>query len=502
MAPLKRRRSESGYTSLPSSQRRRHSWSQFGQDVAYTVAGGLIGNVPGAIYGGYQSHRHHVLAAQSPRSPAVTHISDSQLSHISSSQKVHKNKMYGQTVSADSGKSSIRAVAVRRGPGIKRFRKMPSIKPDRNFKALVRKSLRPEMAVGRKTDYEYFYMGGINNNTQSIGIIDTQNAFKSEPTVVSAYQYVDYWMFHPYYFLDAASVLFNNKAATQGGFNAASAGYAPTTANTLGRGLEPGLGGTPALTSQQAAFTVVNSAETWIIKNNTQRTFTLKIILCSPKKTGTSTTDPFDLNTGGFPLDNVQDALFGPSTQWGIQNQNDRINLLTQDLPTRLKTLPMACAGWNQLFKGEITEVVLEPGTVYNYHVEGPKMLEVDIKKYFQGPKLQDIRKYCRSPIFIWHTDMVGIKTEVQGLRYGYTPLDDTGKGQGIYLERKKYCKIQCPTNMVGPIVQNFSSTQPQQIALNRPRYFTYNWLTGLDPDENMVSVQKENPQAPSNPTD
>lgn len=409
--------------------------------------------------------------------------------HLSSKkQKMQEAGPTGE-VSHDNGKSTI-GVAVTKHGHVKRFKKPARAQPTKLFKELVERALNPDMAFGHKTDYEYFYMPPLTLNAQTTGITSaTPDAFEAARTIDGT-AYRDQWMFHPYYFLDAASVMFNNKAVTQNN-------YLPTTANTLGYGSEPGFEAASA-GAIHSRFTVVNSGESWVIKNNTQRTITMKIILCAPKQPSTMFDNPYDVTTAAYTANGANDALFGPTIQWAQQLFDDRKANLTTNTPTYLKTLPMMSHGFNQLFKTEVTTVVLEPGTTYDYHVEGPKDLLVDLEKYFQGPKLHDIRTYCRAPIFIWHGDLCGNSVTPAGLRFSYSSTD---KGTGVYLERKKYCKIQCPVNLVGPVVTAFNATKPQQIAFNRPRYFTTVFSPVVVPAATNTEVEKQNPQATATPS-
>ena len=403
-------------------------------------------------------------------------------------QKMQESGPSGE-VSHDNGASTI-GVAVKKKGHVKRFAKPTKAQPTKLFKELVERAMKPEMALGHKSDYEYFYMPALTLNAQTVGITSaTPDAFEASRTV-DGVAYRDQWMFHPYYFLDAASVMFNNKAISQNN-------YLPTTANTLGYGSEPGFEAAAA-GSQHARFTVVNSGESWVIKNNTQRTITMKILLCAPKHCSTMFDNPYDVTTGTFAANGANDALFGPTIQWAQQLYDDRKGNITQNTPTYLKTLPQMTQGFNQMFKAETTTVVLEPGTTYDYHVEGPKDLVIDLEKYYQGPKLFDVRTYCRAPLFIWHGDLCGNSVTPAGLRFTFSPGD---KGTGVYLERKKYCKIQCPANLVGPVVTAFNATKPQQIAFNRPRYFTTVFSPVVVPAATNTEVEKQNPQATATPS-
>lgn len=402
-------------------------------------------------------------------------------------KKVSQMKKSAGQINRESGNASVSAAVVKRGGKTHRYRKPTKAGPTKLFKELVHRSIHDIDATGTKTDHEYFYMPDIGINAQSIGLVDMKTAFTAS-NLFGITTYTDTWMFHPYYFLDAASVLFNNKPASQNG-------YLPTTANTLGYGTQPGLDNAQSPNGQHARFTVTNSFESWLIKNNTQRQITLKVVLCEPKNNSTMFTNTYDINTGTFAANGANDAIIGPSYQWAKMLFDDRNQALTQNYPENLRTLPMHTPNFNQNFKTEVTEIVLEPGTSYNYHVEGPKDLEVNFEKYFVNDKLMDIRKYCRAPIFIWHGDIVGNSASKGGLRYPFIN-DGTPNGTGVYIERKKYCKIQAPMNLIGPMVTAFDVNKPQQIAFNRPRYFTYVWAPIVVPSNINIEVNKENPQA------
>jgi len=439
-------------------------------------------------YGATELGREVIQTVADPRNFYGTPHKRKSKTEKSSSKK---QKMDMGNIVKESGRSNVSVSVIKKKGKVKHFKGATKAQPTKLFKQLVERATKAEHALGHKTDYEYFYMPPINRSSQGVGLAERTSAFSSQAISSTwGYSYKDYWMFHPYYFLDAASVLFNNKAATQSSYN-------PTTANSLGFGAEPGF--EPATAKGlHARFTVVNSFESWIIKNNTQRTITVKILLCQPKAAGVSTSTPYSLESATYAAGGAYDFLGGPVTQWVYQINTDRTaNQLTQNLPETLKTLPQGTPAWNSMFKSEMTEVVLEPGTTYDYHVEGPKDLTVDFEKYLQGNNLFDIRTYCRAPVFIWHADIVGNSGSLQGKRFAYL---GTQNGTGVFLERKKYCKISCPANLVGPIVTeaNLNGTKPQQIAFNRPRYFTYVWEDTDVPSATQIEVQKQNPQATS----
>lgn len=386
------------------------------------------------------------------------------------------------------------------GPVVRKFRrgaakqvgKAKAPKPSSAFRTMVHKSLTNQESHGHKTDFEYFYMPDISINKQCIGVKDMASAFSFGNTV-NGTSYLDVPMFHSQYFLDAASVLFNNKSSSQGG----GGSFDLTTTGTFGYGASPGMG-TVALNAQTAKFTVVNSMESWLIKNNTTRVITLKIVLCAPKVNGTSYNGPYDVDTGTYVAAGAPDFLGGPTYQWAKSQLGDRDNGLTQNFPESLRTLPTSVTSWTKQWKHEITEVVLEPGSSYDYHVQGPKDLLVDFTKYLQGTKVYELRKYTRFPVFIWHADIVGNSGLVGGQRFAWSNPStsaDYNAGQGVFLERKKYVKIQCPTNMAGPIVSTTNPSNPQQIALNRSRYFTYQWNPSTVGLLRNKTVEKQNPQ-------
>lgn len=409
--------------------------------------------------------------ALDPNQPSTSKTLKRRRSSTSSSSSQKKMKLpYGDTnpgnINREAGDKTTTAPSSRKTSGnLKKFKKLKVGKPDPAFKKLVHKSLGEEEATGFKVDKEYLYFPQVLTNKQGLSVASSYSLFDIIGPANVGHEYP---MFHPYYFLDAASVLFNNKAATVGS-------YLPTTSGTLGYGQEPGFPASAGF-SQTARFTVINSYETWLIKNNTQRTVTIKILLCAVKKPNCSTVSPYDVYTGGYIANGAQDAACGPLNSWNQCLVAENKQLLTADTENTLGLLPTSCRTWSEVWDHDYTQIVLEPGNTYSYHVEGPKDLVVDFSKY-TGPnndKLFDMRTYVRVPLFIYHMDLVGCvgRTDMQRASWGPSSADGTAIG----IERTKYVKIACPVNLVGPVVSATNATKPQQIALNRHRYFHFNW--------------------------
>ena len=366
------------------------------------------------------------------------------------------------------------------------FRKTRAKRPSHEFKAKVLKSLKGEEAIGVKQDISYMYFLSTALNKQT-SYIAPNNDFAQVATY-NGITTTDFWMFHPQYFLDAASVLFNKKTATQGIYDL---GNPYNIGDSNGAGVP-----TPPPNPQLARFTVIDSYETWHLKNNTQRAMKLKYYLCQPRSPGFSSSKSWNIYNG-YVVGNTPNPLVGPAAQWNATTADDLLQGVTNCYITELHTEPTHNAAWNKFFKADLQILEIPPGGTHTLMVPGPKMLEVDFTKYIFDGNIQDIRTYCRAPLFILQTDLTGAKGDNFPGRDPYIVADGSnvpaGDGTFVGFERVKKCKIAFP-QQVGAIEVNTSTTIPMLRATLRDRYISNTWIdvgtrgSAIDVNPNYVN--------------
>lgn len=348
------------------------------------------------------------------------------------------------------------------------------VKPTKRFKELVVACNSAKDIHGRMHEV---YSGSLitngNLNQQGVGL-----------SMTNFTQYD----FTPELFLDAASVLFNNKVysvTAKGLVNPANIGYSTSTV-------------TGADYASSAVLTVKNSYVTYLLRNNTGRTITVDILLCAPKMAGMSGTNNIAINGAaaatqptsiGDPLSYWRNCIFDDITDGrnvaAISNQQAAVEVLY--------TRPSMTASFARVFKTETTTIVLEPGQTYEYSYQGPKGLEIDFSKLFQHQCFMDIQKYSRFPIFITRMDMIGSTgTNVAFGRLG----EVTSSANGIFVEKKVHYDIKMPEE-TGGITQ--AQGKSATLGFRRPAYalFVNNPLVVAG---QPYRYDEENPIAPANP--
>ena len=118
-------------------------------------------------------------------------------------------------------------------------------------------------------------------------------------------------------------------------------------------GLQPGTEANQPLqtSSINLKFHVINSFEKRLIKNDSARTITISIYVCSPKITGFKVINPATLGT--YPTVSLQTAaMIDPQTSWRHALEDDFKNQINPSniVPETLFEKPDRTPGWNKLF--------------------------------------------------------------------------------------------------------------------------------------------------------
>jgi len=210
-------------------------------------------------------------------------------------------------------------------------------------------------------------------------------------------------------FLHQASVLFNGKA--DGARSKTSFADSIGVTDITGADVNRPTNNTSSLACT-AKFTVLNSYEKIYVKNNSERTVTIDLYICEPKRA------MFDgqtsVSTAGTALNPTPGESSNPHDSWLYAlNQGNKTGQNVGNIGvTMLHTSPLGLAAFNTIFKSSKVNVKLEPGQDWNYFLQGPKMLDVDFSKYYKGVfntlegVLQPVQKWSRCLMWVVKQDL------------------------------------------------------------------------------------------------
>nr|WAE42770.1 MAG: capsid protein [Cressdnaviricota sp.] len=387
----------------------------------------------------HHRHEHHAIAypnhgwkqlLKSGVKHAIKHGGKYLTESIKKKRKMHPTR----GVSNEDGASNVNAVSTGhvshvRGVAMKKH-KTPKV--SKAFKEKVAAATRSKDMTGFKEDIFYQALKGFPDNKQGVG----WSATPSQPFPAGTM-----WSFLPEYFLDAASVLWNQKPPGNGPWSITdnnNIGSNPTTAS-----------GSQAANS--AKFTVINSFEHYKIRNNTNRAFHIKLYECRPKRVSNVAVASKSILNAAVT---VEDALLDPAAYWAQCMANDVVegyNLGTAGgtfaaTPTTYGATPSLSPMFAKGYAVGCTEVFLEPGATYSYFLQGPSNLEVDFKKYYTNDVFSNIQKYSRYLLPVVFSELVANDGFATGQVLGRLNfIQGAIAGNYLYCERKMYCKMKMP---------------------------------------------------------
>jgi len=306
------------------------------------------------------------------------------------------------------------------------------------------------------------------------------------------------WAFDPEDILHAASVLWNKKTDSQvsrSWFDPANLFYSGTNANIT---IDAPQTSAVAPYNMSGKIVLKNAYEVYKLKNNSQRTVVMKIYLCAPKHVGSKNTTNNQIPAAPGVIPDTEtgvDFIGSPEAVW-INECNKQIasyiNLANAE-PQTLYNSPKDCPGFNKVYRTDCTTVVLEPGQVYDYYIQGPQNFTIDYNTLFratnsQQPLYLGVQKFMRYPLITAYLDLI-----TDGDRVGhYPPSLAVGSSQNVSIERQMKMSIECP-HTAGINFANTSTTGGVATELNMRRdcyYRTVYGMTGPTLDLNRVDVQ------------
>jgi len=221
--------------------------------------------------------------------------------------------------------------------------------------------------------------------------------------------------FHPLRVLDAASVLFNQKAIS----------------------LEnPGITDTDNFNSTSIKIKVVKSWVKLTLRNNTDRTWDGHIYECAPKSNQT-TSEPVTCWTNA--LTSEYNAIQGAQQTNQTLTANPLINIGGSLAITNPYASPRQADQFNRWYDVIQKKVHLEPGEVYEHIVTGPADYVYNFPKMYNGTTANFIQKCNRYVFFALNLDMLSTQTPVFG-RWG-----QNNTNQYLICESREFFKIEMP---------------------------------------------------------
>lgn len=375
------------------------------------------------------------------------------------------------------------------------YAKKKKVRLPRGFRLKVEKALEPSEISGtwKQISYDCIPATNIPTNGQYVGGL----------AQASVNDYSD-WAFDPEDYLHAASVLWNDKADSQLSRVWSGTGNLGIRVQNAAVGNVIPINGTASQNfyPMDLKLTIKNSHETYKLKNNTQRTLYMKIYLLSPKGPGMKTNpvtgplvETLTLSSSANPL-----ALGNPGQVWNnymdLQAESN-VNVASA-VPQTLYQTPKSSPAMNKMFNMDETIVVLQPGQVYEYYIQGPSNFTLNYQSLFAGSDnstpsyYQGIQKHMRYPLFTLYQDLV-----TDGDRTGrYVSSEATGGNLGVSLERIVKFSLSMP-DRVGGRFSTGTGGDPKigqyQLGSRRDCYF-HKVYTAVGPTGDLQRVDVENP--------
>lgn len=269
-------------------------------------------------------------------------------------------------------------------------------KPNKKFRSMVQKSLAPKLPRGIMTEIicDYIYHNVTLDNQQ-----DQKYVGSSGPGGLA---------FTPEHFLDAASVLWNQKAMS-------------TNKTILGVG---------NFSNKNFKARINNSYFKTEFRNNSQRTYMLSIVTLKAKSVASfAGSDPLSFWTDCL----TKDLPVGTGTGSNVANMNRQM----------LGVSPAILPAFKQYFDMDTIKVELQPGQSYKYFLQGPKDFDFDMAKCYNGDDFQTVQKWSRWIYAQTYVDLVGTDTGVPGRVLNDSVAAFAGKG--IIMEQVYHYDIGLP---------------------------------------------------------
>jgi len=302
----------------------------------------------------------------------------------------------------------------------------------------------------------------------------------------------DWLFFNPLKVMDAASILWNQKVPGQDYTNQ-TGNFQMKTVIATGAPVAVGTAQDPQLTMN--TIHVVNSFVQLEFKNLSNRGYHMKIYLCVPKQTFSETTPLstfYDsLNTEG---EDANTGLFS-GTASGMSTPTTR-DAMFFNPQVPLKITPT----FNAMFSYETVELDIAPFETVCHSIQGPKNMDYDYNKFFNGTRDQTGKMWKKSTVAMIIELVPDLQWAGIGSAFGRIlpptgsvgppivgGIPNNGTGMPIVMEVRETFKLTMPDN-VGFIGRVLAAGNIQMNNLKYNAKFYANWT-------NSTLVDATNPQ-------
>jgi len=261
-------------------------------------------------------------------------------------------------------------------------------------------------------------------------------------------------LFGPTHFLDAASILWNNKTPSQI--------KTVTDANNF----DP----------ENAKIHIRSSWAICKVKNHTQRLVNFTFVILDPKSKHAS---------GNGPVSTWTNALTNDSTT-GTTGAN-----VLDVSPNTLYNLPGINPSMRANYRISREKVKLEPGQEYNYMINGPNNVDLHMKKYYRNGVYQNVSSsLSRYLMVIAYPDMI---PDASGQTIRPSTTSSTLLS-GVCIETNLYYNLTMPDT--AGFETSGVPTAVQQLAMRRQAYAIRNYVRDLTVGSAGFQINESNTAA------
>lgn len=357
-----------------------------------------------------------------------------------------------------------------------------------DFRATVANSM-PVFPMARDGSYVYQMDNGPNaragDKVWFAGLF-TNTGANLDKTAITGGQFC---YFTPLKLLDAASVLWNGKTASID-WTTVTNNFSLSISSTTAA---PQVGSSQFANAGGLELVVVNSYVTWRIKNVNQRSMKIKIYCCVPKMKYGDQGPLTALTTG--PL---QDVSGSTRSTLGAGNIAAGSNV-ERTIACHPNFEPKQNTQFNNMYKYEVTEILIKPGEEIQHHIQGPKNYKLDYAKLVNSgtSEVSSFYKEC--------SRLCMVSCEVDTVFFSDTNFQSTGPIvtraaatasntliNPISIEIDEVYKLSCP-GAAGFMTQAGAAGSFQALNMKVPRKVWVNFNGVLSSAQTYTSFNEEN---------
>jgi len=347
-------------------------------------------------------------------------------------------------------------VVEKKGPSKKKsrsvkFKKPPSVRVNKVFKAKVQRSLEPKRTSAfveyRNTQYVRYEV----DNEQSVYYAGFKTA-EAIDGVNQAGTSTMPWHFSPWRVLDSASICFNAKSSPDYNTSLLTTNEFNVASSTL-------------------KIHVRKAWATYQFRNSTERPQYLSVYTVAPKS-----------------FDSTDDQFFFAKWYESLQAEKTQKILLSSGTSFRQMDLkPNACIQMRRKYKMVETKITVEPGQCFDYVLQGPEDYTYTYSKYYDNSAYRDLQKMCRTVVVCAVQDLAinyntnDVLADMKVARSG-NPTLNTSSGAnvvgGMCIEYREFYDITMPEQAGFTYPAVFAAGTQQALNHRKSVKYYHNWNT------------------------